>query len=135
MSLLQIQEPDAPPNKTDLRLALGIDLGTTNSLVAIINDNGQAETLPDEKGRMIMPSLVRYDKDGRVTVGEEARIVDNGNAKSVIASVKRLMGRAAKEVGDDYRYEITPPKKVWLKFPPSPVKKVRLRCRRKSCAI
>ena len=105
MSLLQIQEPDAPPNKTDLRLALGIDLGTTNSLVAIINDNGQAETLPDEKGRMIMPSLVRYDKDGRVTVGEEARIVDNGNAKSVIASVKRLMGRAAKEVGDDYRYD------------------------------
>ena len=134
MSLLQIQEPDAPPNKTDLRLALGIDLGTTNSLVAIINDNGQAETLPDEKGRMIMPSLVRYDKDGRVTVGEEARIVDNGNAKSVIASVKRLMGRAAKKSAM-ITAMITPPKKVWLKFPPSPVKKVRLRCRRKSCAI
>ena len=134
MSLLQIQEPDAPPNKTDLRLALGIDLGTTNSLVAIINDNGQAETLPDEKGRMIMPSLVRYDKDGRVTVGEEARIVDNGNAKSVIASVKRLMGRRPKKSAM-ITAMITPPKKVWLKFPPSPVKKVRLRCRRKSCAI
>lgn len=105
MSLLQIQEPNAPPDKTDFRLALGIDLGTTNSLVAIINDNGQAETLPDEKGRMILPSLVRYDKDGRVTVGEEARTVDNGDAQSVIASVKRLMGRAAKEVGDDYRYD------------------------------
>ncbi len=104
MSLLQIQEPDAPPIKTKPRLALGIDLGTTNSLVAVAGNDGQCQTISDDEGRMIMPSLVHYDSDGQVSVGIAARKAAGTDSKSIIASVKRLIGRSDLEVSDNYRY-------------------------------
>ena len=71
MALLQIAEPGQTANPHEHRLAAGIDLGTTNSLVATVR-SGQAETLPDASGEHILPSVVRYTADG-VVVGAAAR--------------------------------------------------------------
>lgn len=68
MALLQISEPGMAPAPHQRRLAVGIDLGTTNSLVAAVR-NGVPEVLPDEAGRMLLPSVVRYLEKGRRQVG------------------------------------------------------------------
>jgi molecular chaperone HscA len=97
MALLQISEPGQSPNPHERRIAIGIDLGTTHSLVASIR-NGVAECLPDAQGRAILPSVVRYLDAERRQIGFEAlsnQTIDPGNT---IASVKRLMGRGIKDV-------------------------------------
>ena len=97
MALLQISEPGQSPNPHQRRIAVGIDLGTTHSLVASVR-NGVAECLPDGEGRVILPSVVRYLDAQRRQIGFEAldnQVNDPGNT---IASVKRLMGRGLSDV-------------------------------------
>ncbi len=97
MALLQISEPGQASAPHQHRLAVGIDLGTTNSLVAAVR-SGVAETLPDEEGNHLLPSVVRYLEDGTVVVGEAARDAASDDPANTIVSVKRLMGRGADEV-------------------------------------
>lgn len=107
MALLQISEPGQSAAPHQHRLAVGIDLGTTNSLVASVR-SGLAETLPDVKGSHMLPSVVRYMGDGQIDVGSSARAAAPQDPQNTIASVKRLMGRGASDIeGDEYlSYEI-----------------------------
>ncbi|MBD3653764.1 Fe-S protein assembly chaperone HscA [Kangiella sp.] len=97
MALLQISEPGKSTDPHQHRLAAGIDLGTTNSLIATVR-SGKAETLPDLEGDHILPSIVHYAKDGTVSVGKSAKLFVCSDAKNTISSVKRLMGRGLKDV-------------------------------------
>ncbi len=92
MALLQISEPGQTPDPHQRRIAVGIDLGTTHSLVAAVR-HGVAECLPDEKGRVLLPSVVRYLAGGGRQIGQDALIDAVADAENTIASVKRLMGR------------------------------------------
>ncbi|MFB4371454.1 MULTISPECIES: Fe-S protein assembly chaperone HscA [unclassified Pseudomonas] len=96
MALLQIAEPGQSPQPHQRRLAVGIDLGTTNSLVAAVR-SGVSEPLADVEGRLILPSAVRYHAD-RVEVGEAARAQASSDPYNSILSVKRLMGRGLADV-------------------------------------
>ena len=98
MALLQIAEPGMSAAPHQHRLAVGIDLGTTNSLVASVT-SGITRVLPDEQGRMLLPSVVRYLKDG-VVVGHEAQAVQTEDPRNTIVSVKRFMGRMLADVGE-----------------------------------
>ena len=96
MALLQISEPEEV-NKRQRRLAAGIDLGTTNSLVATVID-GQAQTIPDDQGRHLLPSVVRYTREKTAIIGcdrEEAMFDDPYNT---VISVKRIMGRGFADI-------------------------------------
>jgi molecular chaperone HscA len=97
MALLQISEPGQTPVPHARRLAIGIDLGTTNSLVATVR-HGLAETLPDAEGRHLLPSVVRYRAAGPPVVGHEAIAVAHEDPLNTIASVKRLMGRGVEDI-------------------------------------
>ncbi|HMA88083.1 MAG TPA: Fe-S protein assembly chaperone HscA [Burkholderiales bacterium] len=97
MALLQISEPGMSPAPHERRLAVGIDLGTTNSLVATVR-NGVASVLPDQQGRALLPSIVRYLPDGRSEVGYPAQAHQTEDPKNTIVSVKRYMGRGLKDV-------------------------------------
>jgi molecular chaperone HscA len=97
MALLQISEPGMSPAPHERRLAVGIDLGTTNSLVATVR-NGVPGTLPDQQGRVLLPSIVRYLPDGRAEVGYPAQARQAEDARNAIVSVKRYMGRGVKDV-------------------------------------
>jgi molecular chaperone HscA len=97
MALLQISEPGASPDPHQRRVAVGIDLGTTHSLVAAVR-HGVAECLPDSDGRAILPSVVRYLGDGRRQIGYAAREAQAEDPENTIASVKRLMGRRLDDV-------------------------------------
>jgi molecular chaperone HscA len=96
MALLQIAEPGLSPQPHQRRLAVGIDLGTTNSLVAALR-SGLSEPLPDERGEVILPSAVRYHAD-RVEVGLAAKQAAATDPFNTILSVKRLMGRGLADV-------------------------------------
>src|SRR3954470_23562111 len=96
MALLQISEPGMSPAPHERRLAVGIDLGTTNSLVATIR-NGVATVLPDAQGRPLLPSVVRYFEN-KVEVGYAAQARQADDPKNTIVSVKRFMGRGVKDV-------------------------------------
>jgi molecular chaperone HscA len=97
MALLQISEPGQSPNPHQRRVAVGIDLGTTHSLVAAVR-HGVAECLPDAQGRVMLPSVVRYlAGDGR-QIGLEAQQALALDPENTIASVKRFMGRGLKDV-------------------------------------
>lgn len=96
MALLQIAEPGLSPKPHQRRLAVGIDLGTTNSLVAAVR-SGVAGPLPDAQGDVIVPSAVRYHAD-RVEVGRTARDTALEDPLNTILSVKRLMGRGLEDV-------------------------------------
>ncbi|MCO4014679.1 Fe-S protein assembly chaperone HscA [Pseudomonas aeruginosa] len=96
MALLQIAEPGQSPKPHERRLAVGIDLGTTNSLVAAVR-SGVAEPLPDAQGRLILPSAVRYHAE-RAEVGERARAAAAEDPFNTVISVKRLMGRGLEDV-------------------------------------
>ncbi|PTB19779.1 Fe-S protein assembly chaperone HscA [Trinickia symbiotica] len=97
MALLQISEPGMAPAPHQRRLAVGIDLGTTNSLVAAVR-NGVPDALPDEHGRVLLPSVVRYlEKDGR-RIGYAAKEEAALDPRNTIVSVKRFMGRGKAEV-------------------------------------
>ena len=97
MALLQIAEPGMSTAPHQHRLAVGIDLGTTNSLVATVR-NGIAVCLPDEAGRSMLPSVVRYRADGGIDVGQVAVKAQTTDARNTILSVKRFMGRGVKDV-------------------------------------
>src|SRR5688572_5200636 len=97
MALLQISEPGMSAAPHEHRLAVGIDLGTTNSLVATVR-SGAAVVLPDALGRPLLPSIVRFAKDGSVEVGYAAQAKQATDPKNTIVSVKRFMGRGLKDV-------------------------------------
>jgi molecular chaperone HscA len=97
MALLQISEPGQSPNPHQRRVAVGIDLGTTHSLVASVR-NGVAECLPDDQGRVILPSVVRYVEGGARQIGFDAEAALALDPENTIASVKRFMGRGLKDV-------------------------------------
>ncbi|MDU4093670.1 MAG: Fe-S protein assembly chaperone HscA [Pantoea sp.] len=100
MALLQISEPGLSAAPHQRRLAVGIDLGTTNSLVATVR-SGQAETLPDAQGRDLLPSVVCYQAQ-RNCVGWEARQQAAADPVNTISSVKRLMGRSLADIQQRY---------------------------------
>ena len=97
MALLQLSEPGQSMDPHQRRVAVGIDLGTTNSLVAAVR-HGIAECLPDEHGEVILPSVVRYLADGGRQFGKEAlrHLIDD--PQNTIVSVKRFMGRGHQDV-------------------------------------
>jgi molecular chaperone HscA len=97
MSLLQISEPGMSPAPHEHRRAVGIDLGTTNSLVATVR-SATPVVLPDALGRPLLPSIVRYGKDGAVEVGYPAQAKQALDPKNTVVSVKRFMGRGLKDV-------------------------------------
>src|SRR5574340_483867 len=97
MSLLQISEPGMSAAPHEHRLAVGIDLGTTNSLVATVR-SGVATVLPDDLGRPLLPSIVRYHAAGRIETGYAAQAKQAVDPKNTIVSVKRFMGRGLKDV-------------------------------------
>jgi len=97
MALLQIAEPGQSLAPHQRRIAIGIDLGTTNSLVAAMR-NALPEVLPDEQGRQLLPSVVRYLKGGATQAGYEALRNASGDPKNTIISAKRFMGRGLKDV-------------------------------------
>ncbi len=100
MALLQISEPGLSAAPHQRRLAAGIDLGTTNSLVATVR-SGQAETLPDHQGRYLLPSVVNYHASG-LTVGYDARLNAAQDPANTISSVKRMMGRSLADIQHRY---------------------------------
>lgn len=97
MALLQISEPGQSPDPHQRRIAVGIDLGTTHSLVAAVR-NGVAECLPDDQGRVLLPSVVRYLEEGRRQIGYEAVAAQAVDARNTIASAKRFMGRSLRDI-------------------------------------
>lgn len=97
MTLLQITEPGEFTAPHQHRLAAGIDLGTTNSLVATVR-SGEAATLPDEQGSHLLPSVVRYLTDGSHEIGDAARAHSIDDPLNTISSVKRFMGRGVEDV-------------------------------------
>src|ERR1035438_3700607 len=102
MALLSIAEPGASPAPHQHRLAVGIDLGTTNSLVAAVRD-GSARALRDEDGLKLLPSVVRFRPDGQVEVGLEAKSRQLADPLNTIVSVKRWMGRRLADLSDPQR--------------------------------
>ncbi len=99
MALLQISEPGQSLNPHERRIAIGIDLGTTHSLVASVR-NGVAECLPDDQGRVLVPSIVSYQADGGRKIGFDAIAFVVQAPENTISSVKRFMGRGLKDVSD-----------------------------------
>ncbi len=97
MALLQISEPGQAPDPHQRRIAVGIDLGTTHSLVASVR-NGVAECLPDAQGRVILPSVVRYIDGGGRQIGFDALPHRASDPVNTIVSVKRFMGRGLADV-------------------------------------
>ena len=97
MALLQISEPGQSADPHQRRIAVGIDLGTTHSLVAAVR-HGMAECLPDEEGRVLLPSVVRYLAGGGRQIGHSAVQLQEQDAANTIASAKRLMGRGRGDI-------------------------------------
>ena len=97
MALLQISEPGESPDPHQRKIAVGIDLGTTHSLVATVRSSS-AEVIADAQGRPLLPSVVRYFKDGRTDVGYDARAAQADDPANTIVSVKRFMGRGVSDV-------------------------------------
>jgi molecular chaperone HscA len=97
MALLQISEPGMSTAPHQHRLAVGIDLGTTNSLVATVR-HSIPEVLSDEDGRALLPSIVRYLANGHANIGYKAQAHQTTDPKNTIVSVKRFMGRGLKDI-------------------------------------
>ena len=100
MALLQIAEPGQSSAPHEHKLAAGIDLGTTNSLVASVQ-SGQAKTLKDEQGRSLLPSIVNYSGD-KIEVGYDAAAQAEADPQNTIISVKRLIGRSLSDIQTRY---------------------------------
>jgi len=99
MALLQISEPGQAPDPHQRRIAVGIDLGTTHSLVAAVR-SGVAECLPDTEGRVLLPSAVRYVDRERRQIGFDALAARAGDPANTITSAKRLMGRGLADIAN-----------------------------------
>ena len=97
MALLQIAEPGLSATPHQHRLAVGIDLGTTNSLVATVK-SGHAACLPDEEGRFLLPSVVRYGADGQIITGQAALQSQTADPANTVSSAKRLIGRKLEDI-------------------------------------
>lgn len=97
MALLQISEPGQAPDPHQRRIAVGIDLGTTNSLVASLR-HGVAECLPDAQGRLMLPSVVRYLEGGGRQIGWDAQAAQAQDPENTLVSVKRFMGRGLADI-------------------------------------
>ena len=97
MALLQIAEPGESAAPHQHRLAVGIDLGTTNSLVATVR-SGMSVVLSDELGRTLLPSIVHYTAQGVQSVGYDAQAQQSLDPKNTVVSVKRFMGRGLKDI-------------------------------------
>ena len=97
MALLQIAEPGLSAAPHQHRLAVGIDLGTTNSLVATVK-SGHAVCLPDEEGRFLLPSVVRYGSDGQIITGQAALQSQTADPANTVSSAKRLIGRKLEDI-------------------------------------
>ena len=97
MALLQIAEPGESAAPHEHRLAVGIDLGTTNSLVATVR-SGMSVVLNDERGRPLLPSIVRYAASGDIEVGYPAQSHQASDPRNTIVSVKRFMGRGRRDI-------------------------------------
>ncbi|ASM77719.1 Fe-S protein assembly chaperone HscA [Vitreoscilla filiformis] len=97
MALLQISEPGQAPDPHQRRIAVGIDLGTTNSLVASLR-HGVAECLPDAQGRLMLPSVVRYLEGGGRQIGWDAQAAQAQDSENTLVSVKRFMGRGLSDI-------------------------------------
>jgi molecular chaperone HscA len=102
MALLQISEPGQSPDPHARRIAVGIDLGTTHSLVAAVR-HGLPECLPDGQGRVILPSIVRYMGEGRRQIGHDAQAEQARDPENTIVSVKRFMGRGLADIAGHER--------------------------------
>ncbi len=98
MALLQISEPGQSPEPHQQRRGVGIDLGTTNTLVATVR-SGSAEALSDSLGEVLLPSVVRYCEEG-ITVGSVAKALASSDPKNTIVSAKRFMGRGRDSIDD-----------------------------------
>ena len=111
MALLQISEPGESPAPHQHKLAVGIDLGTTNSLVATVR-SGQATVLGDRLGRTLLPSVVHYLAEGKPVVGHDALSCQSLDPRNVISSAKRFMGRGVSDIAHreslPYLFEDTP---------------------------
>ncbi len=110
MALLQISEPGMFAAPHQHRLAIGIDLGTTNSLVATVR-SGATVVLSDEEGHSLLPSVVHYTADGTTLVGHTAQALQNRDPANTIVSVKRFMGRGLQDIADrasPYRFVEAP---------------------------
>ncbi len=101
MALLQIAEPGQSAAPHQHKLAVGIDLGTTNSLVAAVR-SGVTETLQDAQGQPILPSVVHYGENDAVLVGQQARDLAQQDPENTIFSVKRMMGRSLADIQQRY---------------------------------
>ena len=99
MALLQIAEPGMSAAPHQHKLAVGIDLGTTNSLVATVR-SGMSTVLHDEQGRALLPSVVHYLADGNIEVGYKAQGQQSIDPQNTIVSVKRFMGRGLHDIAD-----------------------------------
>jgi molecular chaperone HscA len=99
MALLQIAEPGMSAAPHQHKLAVGIDLGTTNSLVATVR-SGMSTVLHDEEGHALLPSVVHYKADGSIDVGYSAQSQQSHDPHNTIVSAKRFMGRGLKDIGD-----------------------------------
>jgi molecular chaperone HscA len=99
MALLQISEPGMSAAQHQHKLAVGIDLGTTNSLVATVR-SGMSTVLQDHHGHALLPSVVRYAPDGEVVVGHDAQAQQSNDPTNTISSVKRFMGRSVNDITD-----------------------------------
>lgn len=99
MALLQISEPGMSAAPHQHRLAVGIDLGTTNSLVATVR-SGMSTVLQDNHGHALLPSVVRYAPNGEVIVGHDAQAQQSSDPTNTISSVKRFMGRSVNDITD-----------------------------------
>ena len=109
MALLQISEPGLSPQPHQHKRAVGIDLGTTNSLVAVVR-SGMAETLPDEQGRHLLPSALHYMKEGLSCMGFEALEHNLADPLNTLTSIKRFMGRGIDDIkllGDQLPYKFS----------------------------
>ncbi|CDS54928.1 Chaperone protein HscA [Polaromonas sp. CG9_12] len=102
MALLQLSEPGQTPDPHQRRIAIGIDLGTTHSLVASVR-NGLSECLPDDQGRVLLPSVVRYLGDLRTQIGFDALAAQVDDPCNTISSVKRLMGRGIDDIDNRHQ--------------------------------
>ena len=119
MALIQISEPGQSDSGNKHRLAIGIDLGTTNSLVASVID-GQATTLGDENDRHLLPSVVRYVESGLPVVGHEAKSNSSVDPANTIVSAKRFIGRSLDEIKNSssfltYQFDETETRAVKIK--------------------
>jgi molecular chaperone HscA len=109
MALLQISEPGQSPDPHQRRVAIGIDLGTTHSLVAVVR-SGVAECLPDAQGRVLLPSVVRYAARSQPSIGWDALAAKVADPHNTVVSVKRFMGRGLDDLDAHQRasYDFEP---------------------------